>query len=80
MGRKCKNVLYTVIAREHSTSVSELPSNHYVFEMSKTTQYQNANRDRHLKQIYTLCTEQGVFPISESPGGFVQFCKTAPSD
>ena len=54
---------YTVIAREQSTSVPELPSDHYVHEMSKTTQY--ANRDRHLEQIYNLCTKQGVFPIRE---------------
>jgi|TARA_B110000881_G_C18261802_1_gene358344 hypothetical protein len=51
MPRKCKNVLDTAIAREQSTSVPELPDNQYVLEMSSSTQYQDACRDRHLEQI-----------------------------
>ena len=57
MPRKCKNVqchVDTAIARVKSTSVPELSDNSYVLEMSSTTRYQDACRDRHLKQLSTF--------------------------
>ena len=78
MPRKCKNVLDTAIAREQSTSVPELPDNQYVLEMSSSTQYQDACRDRHLEQIFNLCIEQGVLPSGRFYA-ILQNCSSTPN-